>query len=408
MTTIAVLSAPASGSNTGISRTLTPTATIGNTLVAWLHHTAASTNTMTGAIDNASNAFTEDYTASDNMYTEGIRVYRRTNITNAATSYTPQAGVTTGVYGGLLEVSGMDNTSPYVGTTFANDAVTTHSVAFTTTTTNAIVIVGVRSTVDLGTISALGSGWVNAGLSRSGAELFYNADCGAAGAKTLAFTSTSNGGGTGANYYITEYKSAVTDPTVTSVTGTAVTEGGNIVFTVTLSGATNRTTNYAASFSGTATSADYNNALGSATYSDDVTVSGSDLVVPSGVSSFTVTIATTQDALDEDNETLILTVGGTASTGGTITDDDASPALLIPGPVTVDSGDSVVASYTLGAVSGRVTYARLVLTDGTAVGGVNYTNTFPAATLSNGVTINAGVLSIPAGVAGFTITIPTT
>ena len=75
--------------------------------------------------------------------------------------------------------------------------------------------------------------------------------------------------------------------------------------------------------------------------------------------------------------------------------------------MTVDSGDSVVASYTLGAVSGRVTYARLVLTDGTAVGGVDYTNVITDPMLSDNVTISAGVLSIPAGVGSFTITIPT-
>lgn len=406
MTTITVLSAPASGSNTGISRTFSRAAVVGSSLIAWLHHTAASTNTMTGAVDNAATAFTEDYTASDSIANEGIRVYRRTNIANAATSYTPQASVATGAYGGLLEVVGMDSVSSYVGTTYRTDNTpTNHSITFTTTTPNAIVVVGIRNNTNFGSISALSAGWSDAGLARNGADMLYNPDCGVVGSKTITFTSSTNAGE--AHYYISEYRSAVSDPTVSTVTGTTVTEGGNIVFTVTLSGATNRTTNYATSLSGTATSADYNNALGSATYSDGVTASGSDLVVPSGVSSFTVTIATTQDALDEDNETLILTVGGTASTGGTITDDDATPALLIPGPVTVDSGDSVVASYTLGAVSGRVTQARLTLTDGTKVGGTNYTNTFPAATLSNGVTIDAGVLTIPAGVTGFTITIPT-
>ena len=154
------------------------------------------------------------------------------------------------------------------------------------------------------------------------------------------------------------------------------------------------------------TSTDLTSTLLTATLSNSVTFSAGNFSVPSGVSSWTVALDTTQDGLDEVDETYTLNVDGTVGTG-TITDDDASPALLIPGPVTVDSGDSVVASYTLGAVSGRVTQARLVLTDGTAVGGVDYTNTFPAATLSDGVTISAGVLSIPAGVAGFTITIPT-
>jgi len=202
-------------------------------------------------------------------------------------------------------------------------------------------------------------------------------------------------------------------PTVSSNPDVTVTEGSPATHTVTLSATTTVAESYPVTLAASGTypatggGTDFTDALASATFgSSGVTYSAGNLLVPSGVLSFPVVITTASDLLDENNETYTLTVGGVPSVC-TITDDDASPALLIPGPVTVDSGDSVVASYTLGAVSGRVTYARLVLTDGTAVGGTNYTNTFPAATLSNGVTIDAGVLTIPAGVGSFTITIPT-
>lgn len=395
MTTITVLSAPASGSNTGISRAFSRAAATGASLIAWMHHTAASTNTMTGAIDNASNAFTEDYTGLDSTQGgsgEGIRVYRRTNIANAATSFTPQASVATGAYGGLLEVVGMDNAAPYVGTTYRTDNTpTNHSITFTTTSPNAIVVIGVRNNTNFGTISALSAGWVDAGLARNGADMLYNPDCGAAGSKTITFTSSTNAGE--AHYYIAEYKAAVSDPTVSTVTGTAVDEGGNIVFTVTLSGATNRTTNYATSFSGTATSADYNNALGSATYSNSVTASGSDLVVPSGVTSFTVTIATTQDALDEDNETLILTVGGTASTGGTITDDDATPAVSVS-DATENAGE-VVFTVSLSAVSGKTITVDYATADGTSTAGVDYTAKTGTLTFAAGETTKTVTVTVP-------------
>ena len=391
----------ASGSNFNLS-TISMTAVSGRSLVVIANNESA-VNDITGLTDSGVNTWVEEHSDASS-FGNGRRVFRCKTIGTAPT-WVKTSGSSGTIHYVVVEATGMDSGAiELVGPYGDTPGGTSHSATFSAATSNAMAIAHVIGNTDLATITPT-NGFTEIPTSRSARAAFFKEDLGASGSKTITYTSS---GSSTSQHLIAVYKSAVSDPTVSTVTGTTVTEGGNIVFTVTLSGATNRTTNYAASFSGTATSADYNNALGSATYSDGVIFSGGDFVVPSGVSSFTVTIATTQDALDEDNETLILTVGGTASTGGTITDDDASPALLIPGPVTVDSGDSVVASYTLGAVSGRVTYARLVLTDGTAVGGTNYTNTFPAATLSNGVTINAGVLSIPAGVAGFTITIPTT
>ena len=194
MTTIIVASNPASGSNTGIARTLNQAATVGNSLITWLHHTASTTDTMNGCDDNVPNAFTQDYTAVDSLASDGVRVYRRSNIGNAATSFTPKATVATGVYGGMVEVAGMNNAAPYVGTTYASEAGTlNHSVTFTTTTSNAIVVIGIRQSSSFNGISALSSGWSNVGLTRISASMLYNPDCGAPGSKTLTFTSVSNG-----------------------------------------------------------------------------------------------------------------------------------------------------------------------------------------------------------------------
>ena len=382
-----------------------PAVTSGNSLVMILALESGESLTTAPSAWNGTVDTPLVYLTSETVGSTTWRLYQLDNITTAPTSIRWKLNVENFTYVDVFEIGGTggvapthklnQKTSPFVdGFTF--------SQGYTTTTPDEFVIAHVS--VSSGGTQTPTAPFTLVTHGNYGFDSFYNSNAGDAGSKTLEWSSQYYAGVT---LWLVSFGNSATDPTVTTVTSSGVTEGGNGVYTVTLSGATNRTTNYSTSLSGTATSADYNNALGSATYSDGVIFSGGDFVVPSGVSSFTVTIATTQDALDEDNETLILTVGGTASTGGTITDDDASPALLIPGPVTVDSGDSVVASYTLGAVSGRVTYARLVLTDGTAVGGTNYTNTFPAATLSNGVTINAGVLSIPAGVAGFTITIPT-
>lgn len=411
MSASVIQSAKITGS-TGTTSTATITApTIGNTLLVMVTIPTASAPAVSlsdplngpwGAPDHSSGGLYGSLTCY---------FYRKSNIANAPTSLSVQG--TTGSFAAtfeVVEVAALDNASPLVSTKAKTDlsggaSAVTHTASITTSNANDFVLMLINgSNARLLNSADGGYSVVPPETVNSVVHAAYLADAGSAGAKstTLTFSGT-----TAALILGVVYKSVPSGPAVSTITSGSVTEGGSVVFTVTLSGATSGTTNFATSLSGTATGADYNNALGSATYSDGVTASGGDFVVPSGVSSFTVTIATTQDALDEDNETLILTVGGTASTGGTITDDDATPALLIPGPVTVDSGDSVVASYTLGAVSGRVTQARLVLTDGTKVGGVDYTNVITDPMLSDGVTISAGVLSIPAGVASFTITIPT-
>lgn len=365
----------------------------------------SNSDLITGISDDAGNNYVQD--ASLDIGGNGRRAFRCQSISGAPTQI--RVDVSSGteqVHLSLVEVTGLAATSPFEAFTSVNDGwTTTHSLAYTTASANALALATIGHGTDAGTPTGTG-GWTAFTHTTVERDGLYIADTGAAGSKNLTFTTS----GTAQSFaFIVVYKMDASAPTVTTVSGNSATEGSAITHTVTLSGATSGSTYYAATLVGvTATGGgtDFTSDLASATYSNGVTFSAGNMVVPDAISSWTVTISTASDTLDEANETYTLTVGGVSGTG-TITDDDASPALLIPGPVTVDSGDSVVASYTLGAVSGRVTQARLVLTDGTAVGGVDYTNTFPAATLSDGVTISAGVLSIPAGVGSFTITIPT-
>mgnify|MGYP003348141054 CR=1 FL=1 len=62
------------------------------------------------------------------------------------------------------------------------------------------------------------------------------------------------------------------------------------------------------------------------TFSNGVTLVSGNLIVPSGVSSFTITTPTIDDTLDESNELYNLTVGGVAATGGILDNDTASIA----------------------------------------------------------------------------------
>uniref|UniRef100_UPI003B9DF2ED choice-of-anchor K domain-containing protein n=1 Tax=Aeromonas jandaei TaxID=650 RepID=UPI003B9DF2ED len=117
-------------------------------------------------------------------------------------------------------------------------------------------------------------------------------------------------------------------PTVVNIASDSELEGTSLQHVVTLSGVTNVATEYSFSIAGTgtnvATSADW----GRPTFSNGVTLSadGKSVIVPAGVTSFTVTVPTVNDRLVETNETLQVTVGGVSGTG-TIVDNDFSVRL---------------------------------------------------------------------------------
>ena len=108
--------------------------------------------------------------------------------------------------------------------------------------------------------------------------------------------------------------------TVTSVTSDTKVEGVNLVHTVTLSGAADHTLSFAYTLAGgTATSGvDY---TPPPTFSDGVTLVSGNLIIPVGVTSFTITTPTINDVFFEASEFYNLSVGGVAATG-TITDND--------------------------------------------------------------------------------------
>ena len=95
-------------------------------------------------------------------------------------------------------------------------------------------------------------------------------------------------------------------------------------------------------------------------------------------------------------------MGGVAATG-TI-NDPAAPTVNSVTNATATEGTNLVHTVTLsGATTSPTTYA-FTLAGNTATAGTDYTN---APTFSNGVTLAAGVLTVPAGVTTFTVTYPT-
>ena len=162
-----------------------------------------------------------------------------------------------------------------------------------------------------------------------------------------------------------------------SVADASADEGEDVVFTVRLSAASGQPVTVSV-------------AAGIAT--GDTAVAGDFTAVPATVLTFAagetekpVTVATTQDATDENDETFTLTLSGAANAGigtatatGTIVDDDPEPALSVADASATEGGD-LVFTVRLSAASGRTVTVNYTISDGTATtatsapGGADYT-----------------------------------
>ncbi len=192
-------------------------------------------------------------------------------------------------------------------------------------------------------------------------------------------------------------------PTIASVTNASETEGTDLVHTVTLSNGSASVTNFAFSITDVTTTSgsDYDTPP---TFSNGVTLNGTGdgLIIPAGVTSFTITNGGEEDTIDEADETYTISVGGTTGTG-TIEDNDTAPTIASVTNASESEGTDLVHTVTLSNGSASVTNFAFSITDVTTTSGSDY-DTPP--TFSNGVTLNGtgDGLIIPAGVTSFTIT----
>ncbi|MBU2450691.1 MAG: retention module-containing protein, partial [Gammaproteobacteria bacterium] len=166
---------------------------------------------------------------------------------------------------------------------------------------------------------------------------------------------------------------SVDDPLDAGVNSVTVPEGSDAVFTVTLSGVSSTATSYDLSLaSGSATLGDdFTSAL---SFSDGVAYNSStgQITVPAGVTSFTVSVPTSDDSVHEASENFTLTVGGVVGTG-TITDNDDRPVFDMGADFIVDEAAGTI-TFTVtktGAtdLASSVDYATV---DGSAVAGSDY------------------------------------
>ena len=192
-------------------------------------------------------------------------------------------------------------------------------------------------------------------------------------------------GATGATLATATGTGTITDddaPPTLSIDSPRATEGDrgstNLTFTVTLSAASARqvTVDWVDEDTGAATpGVDY------------TATTGGKLTFPAGATSQTIDVAVTGDVLDEENETVVVTLSNarnatlaTPTGTGTITDDDAATATLSIDSPSVTEGDSgsktLTFTATLSAASGRqvtVDYADAGNTGtGTATSGTDY------------------------------------
>ena len=178
-------------------------------------------------------------------------------------------------------------------------------------------------------------------------------------------TNVTNGTESGTQQQTTTITDDDDPPTVTlSVDNASIVEAGGVAtFTATLSAVSGLPVTVDLGFTG------------SAALTDDYTRSGSQIVIAAGDTTGTVTVTAEQDALDEDNETVVVditnvtngTESGTQQQSTSITDDDDPPSVTLSLDNTniAEAGGVATFTATLSAESGRTVTVDLGFT-GTA------------------------------------------
>ncbi|MEM7029305.1 MAG: Calx-beta domain-containing protein [Chloroflexota bacterium] len=165
-----------------------------------------------------------------------------------------------------------------------------------------------------------------------------------------------------------------------SINSQSVIEGGDLVFTVSLT-----------ETSPIDVMVDYATADGTATDGTDYTGISGTLTIPNGSLTGAITVTTSGDLLDEFDETLTVTLSNpvnasldTAVGTGTITDDDDEPTISVSDVSVGEADGTATFTVTLSAASGKVVTVTYQTTNVTALGGSDFT------TEANAVVFMAG------------------
>ena len=199
---------------------------------------------------------------------------------------------------------------------------------------------------------------------------------------------------TGKGTAIGTIKNDDTEPSF-AVADASASEGDAITFTVTRSGAMDNAVSV--KWNTKADSSDEANAASASDYTRVTTART--LTFAKGVRTQTFTVATTEDVLDEENETFLVELTGatgatiaTAQATGTINDDDAAPTgiTLTVSPVTVGEEDGETEITVTATVNGTTRYVDAKTVTVSVGGGTTISDTDYGAVENFDITIAAG------------------
>jgi hypothetical protein len=159
-------------------------------------------------------------------------------------------------------------------------------------------------------------------------------------------------------------------PANLAIGSASVTEGGTLSFTVTRSGNT-----------GIAASASYATSSGTATSGSDFTAATGTVSFAASETTKTITVATTDDSTVESAETMTVTLSSpgsnttitTATSTGTINDNDVTPATLAIGNASVLEGGTLSFTVTRSGNTAIAASASYATSSGTATSGSDFT-----------------------------------
>ena len=168
-------------------------------------------------------------------------------------------------------------------------------------------------------------------------------------------------------------------PPAVSVVGATQTEGGSVHFTVSLSMRTKKEV-----------TVQYATSSGTATSGTDFTAKSGTLTFSVGTDSQTVSVSTTNDSTDEENETFTLTLSsptnatlGDDTATGTITDNDDPPTVSVAN-ASATEGDAVDFTVSLSTASAKEVTVQYATASDTATSGTDFTATSGTLTFSAG------------------------
>ena len=377
--------------NAGEYHTLTiPSVTSGNTLVIKMMRRSGETFTTAPSAWNGTVDVPMVFVTSVTVGSVVWDLYQLDNITTAPTTIRWKLNVANFTYVDAFEIGGTGGVAPTLKLNQRTNPTggSPFTVPFITTTPNEFVI-GCWS-YGSGGVQTASAPFTQNTHNNYGLDSMYLASAGPAGSYSSQWTSANV---SAPNMWLVSFSNSSAPPTVSTVTGDSVTEGTALRFTVTLSGSTGADTDYPVSFGGTAVNGtDYNDDLTAATFGTGLSFVGGKIRFATGYNSGYVDVPTVDNALDQPDRTLILTVGGVASTGGLITDNDAPPVVTFSDGV--ESFGVVTCVATLGAVSGKDVSFQVDTTNGTKTAGTHYTAivaqtvTIPAGSLTAAITAN--------------------